>query len=186
MVSRGPRYGDEAPPLSAEEFARQVLEYRRPLYLTALRMTGNRDDADDLVQETCAKAMAGFRTFAQGTNLRAWLYRIQANAFYSSYRASRRRPLEVPIDSLADPTLDRAVNTRSAEDVALAAMPGRAWEALRELPGYLRATVYLADAEGRKYAEVAEILDIPVGTVMSRLHRGRKRLRAALERPAAA
>jgi len=166
----------------AEPFADQVLPYARLLHSTALRLTGNASDAEDLVQETYAKAYAGFGTFQQGTNLRAWLYRIQANTFYGGCRTRCRRPQEFPLEAAFEAAVpERTAVASSAEDTALARMPdpdlGRA---LRELPSHLSTTVYLADAEGYSYAEIAEITGVPLGTVMSRLHRGRKRLRARL------
>ena len=166
----------------AEQFISQALPYRRRLYANALRLTGNPADAEDLVQETYAKAFAGFRSFRQGTNLRAWLYRIQANTFNTGWRARRRRPREVPIDDASPAVVDRAASTRSAEDVALASLPDPALRtALGRLPGHLRTTACLADAVGYTYAEIAEATGVPMGTVMSWLHRGRKRLRAHLE-----
>ncbi|MBO0806514.1 MAG: sigma-70 family RNA polymerase sigma factor [Nocardiopsaceae bacterium] len=169
----------------AEAFARQAMPYRRQLLAAAFRLTGNHADAEDLVQETYARAFAGFRTFQPGTNLRAWLYRIQANAFNTRWRTRSRRPQEVPIDD-ASPAVERAANSRyasrSAEDVALAGMSDPALRtALDRLPGHMRTTVCLADAVGYSYAEIAETTGVPMGTVMSRLHRGRKRLRAHLE-----
>ena len=165
---------------SADTFADQVLPYARQLRSAALRLTGNAADADDLVQETYAKAYAGFATFRPGTNLPAWLHRIQENTFYGACRSRGRRPREIPLDVL--PTFaERADFGSSAEDVALARMTDPALkEALDELPGHLAVTVYLADAQGYRYAEIAEITGVPLGTVMSRLHRGRKRLRALL------
>lgn len=168
----------------AEAFARQALPFRRQLYAAALRMTRNHPDAEDLVQETYVKALAGFGSFQQGTNLRAWLGRIQVNAFLSS---RRRRVVEVPTDWLDAVAADRAQHAlipaaaQSAEDAALARLPDPALrEALRALPPQMRTTVYLADAEGYKYAEIAEITRVPMGTVMSRIHRGRKHLRGHL------
>jgi RNA polymerase sigma-70 factor (ECF subfamily) len=175
----------------ADAFARQALPWQGQLYASALRMTGNPADAEDLVQETYAKAFAGFGGFREGTNIRAWLARIELNAFLSG----RRRPIaEIPSDWVDGAGPDRgharaAGYAKSAEDVALAEMPDPALrDALRALPAHLRATIYLADAEGFKYAEIAEITRVPLGTVMSRLHRGRQRLRAALtaRRPAGA
>jgi RNA polymerase sigma-70 factor (ECF subfamily) len=167
----------------ADAFARQALPCQGQLYASALRMTGNLADAEDLVQETYAKAFAGFGGFREGTNIRAWLARIELNAFLST----RRHPIsEIPSDWVDSVTPDRGHArglgyAQSAEDVALARMPDPALrEALRALPPHLRATIYLADAEGFKYAEIAEITRVPLGTVMSRLHRGRARLRAAL------
>lgn len=164
----------------ADSFADQVLPYARQLRAAALRLTGNQADAEDLVQETYVKAYAGFGSFQQGTNLPAWLHRIQANAFYGACRARSRRPREIPLDSLPA-AAERADFGSSAEDIALARMTDPALrEALGTLPGQLAATVYLADAAGYRYAEIAEITGVPLGTVMSRLHRARKRLRILL------
>jgi RNA polymerase sigma-70 factor, ECF subfamily len=169
------------PAQAADGFADEALPYRRQLYAIALRLTGNPADAEDLVQETYAKACAGYGGFTPGTNLRAWLCRIQANTFYGDYRASRRRPQLVPMEALNAAAPDRTISALSAEDAALARMPDPAvWAALGALPDHLVRTVYLADVEGYKYSEVAEITGVPLGTVMSRLHRGRKRLRARL------
>jgi RNA polymerase sigma-70 factor, ECF subfamily len=169
------------PAQPAAQFADQVLPYQPQLRSAALRLTGNPADADDLVQETFAKAFAGFGTFEQGTNLRAWLHRIQANAFYGTCRARRRRPQEFPLDAIEPMAPDRTAVASSAEDTALARMPDPVLKrALRELPGRLATTIYLADAEGYTYAEIARITGVPIGTVMSRLHRARKRLRAKL------
>jgi RNA polymerase sigma-70 factor, ECF subfamily len=164
---------------TADSFAEQVLPYARHLHSVALRLTGNQADAEDLVQETYAKAFAGFDSFTPGTNLRAWLHRIETNAFLNSYRVRHRRP-EVLFHSIETIALERS-SASSAEDVALARMPDRdLTEALRRLPSHLAATVYLADAEGYKYVEIAEVTGVPLGTVMSRLHRARKRLRELL------
>jgi RNA polymerase sigma-70 factor (ECF subfamily) len=166
----------------ADRFADQVLPYAGLLHSTALRLTGNLADAEDLVQETYAKAYAGFGTFQQGTNLRAWLYRIQANTFYGSCRTRNRRPRELSLEAVFESAApERTAVANSAEDAALARMPDPALsQALRELPSHLSTTIFLADAEGYSYAEIAEITGVPLGTVMSRLHRGRKRLRARL------
>jgi RNA polymerase sigma-70 factor, ECF subfamily len=162
-----------------DSFAEQVLPYAGQLHSVALRLTGNPADAEDLVQETYAKAYAGFGTFKPGTNLRAWLCRIETNAFYNTYRARRRRP-EVLLGSL-EPVEAAHPATGSAEDEALAEMPAPALiAALRGLPSHLATTIYLADAEGYRYAEIAEITGVPIGTVMSRLHRARKRVRGML------
>ena len=175
-----PEAADVTRPSAADAFASQALPCRGWLYAAALRMTGNPVDAEDLVQETYAKAFAGFGGFQQGTNIRAWLARIALNAFLSA----RRRPIaEVPSDWV-DTDYGHARTrgfAQSAEDVALARMPDPALrDALRALPPQLRATVYLADAEGFKYAEIAELTRVPLGTVMSRLHRARRRLRVQL------
>jgi RNA polymerase sigma-70 factor (ECF subfamily) len=170
-----------APSVTAEGFVGQVLSYSSQLYGTAFRLTGNRSDAEDLVQETYARAYAGFGKFEPGTNLRAWLYRIQANAFYSAYRARQRRPPEVFVEWSQETTPPAAVTERSAEEAALARMPDAGvWAALRGLPRHQMIAVFLADAEGFQYAEIAEMTGVPIGTVMSRLHRGRKRLRSRL------
>jgi RNA polymerase sigma-70 factor, ECF subfamily len=164
---------------SADSFAEQVLPYARQLHSVALRLTGNLADAEDLVQETYAKAYAGFGSFTPGTNLRAWLYRIETNAFYNAYRVRRRRP-EVLLESLEPVEAENPVTT-SAEDAALAEMPDPALvAALRGLPSHMATTLYLADAEGYRYADIAELTGVPIGTVMSRLHRARKRLRTML------
>ena len=170
-----------SPAEPADRFADQVLPYQPQLRSAALRLTGNSADAEDLVQETFAKAFAGFATFQQGTNLRAWLHRIQANAFYGTCRARRRRPKEFPLDAIEPSAPERTAVASSAEDAALARMPDPVLKrALRELPAHLATTIYLADAEGYSYAEIAQITGVPIGTVMSRLHRARKRLRARL------
>ena len=170
-------------PDAAAVFADQALPYGRHLYRAALRLTGNRADAEDLVQETWAQAFAGFGTFKPGTNLRAWLYRIESNTFCNAYRARQRRPREVLAELAEAAAPDRAASAASAEDTALARMPDTVvWETLPGPPREQLVTVYLADVEGLSYAEIAERTGVPVGTVMSRLHRGRKRLRFRLER----
>jgi RNA polymerase sigma-70 factor (ECF subfamily) len=167
---------------AADDFVAQAFTYRRQLHGTALRLTGNREDAEDLVQETYAKAYTGFHGFREGTNLRAWLYRIQANAFYSAYRARQRRPSEIPVETLETAPPKGAASVQSAEETALSRMTDPAvTEALRSLPRHMLVTVYLADAEGCRYAEIAELTGVPMGTVMSRLHRARKKLREWLE-----
>jgi RNA polymerase sigma-70 factor, ECF subfamily len=160
-------------------FAAQVLDCRCALHAAAMRLTGSTADAEDLVQETLAKAYAHASSYRQGTNLRAWLMRIELNTFYDACRARQRRGAEVPLE--AGPG-DLTPSMPSAEDDALARMPSPAvLAALRDLPGRYRTVVCLADVEGYSYAEIAGQLEVPLGTVMSRLHRGRKRLRTALE-----
>ncbi len=160
-------------------FAAQVLDCRRHLLAAAMRLTRSTADAEDLVQETLAKAYAHASSYQQGTNLRAWLMRIEANTFYDTCRARQRRPWEVPLEAAG---ADLAPAVPSAEDDALARIPNPlVLAALRDLPGRYRTVVCLADVEGYSYAEIAGQLRVPLGTVMSRLHRGRKRLRAALE-----
>src|SRR5690606_26524398 len=158
------------------------------LYSAALRMTRNAADAEDLVQETYLKAYRGFGGFEEGTNLKAWLYRILTNTYINAYRAKQRRPDETEHDEReATYThrrpggLEAARASRSAEDELLDLFTeAEVKEALEELPERFRMPVLLADVEGFSYKEIAEILDIPMGTVMSRLHRGRKGLEKLL------
>src|SRR5262249_13311941 len=154
------------------------------LYPAALRMTRNPADAEDLVQETSAKAYAAFHQFRSGTNLKAWLYRILANTFINGYRKRRREPRPVisgGLDDLQLPTSALAAVARSAEAEALDRLPdSEILRALRDLPEEFRVAVYLADIEGYAYKEIAAIMGTPIGTVESRLHRGRGRLRDKL------
>lgn len=156
------------------------------LYGTALRMTRNPADAEDLVQETYVKAFAAFRSYRQGTNLRAWLFRILRNTFINSYRKAQRQPYSDSADELTDAQLMEiearsASGVRSAEIEALEKLgDDDINEALAALPEEFRTAVYLADVEGFSYREIADIMDSPVGTVMSRVHRGRKSLRGLL------
>jgi len=174
----------QKPDLHAQ-FEQDVLPHLRRLYPAALRMTRNASDAEDLVQETSAKAYAAFHQFKPGTNLRAWLNRILANTFINGYRKRRREPvqelggdLEREWQSEGSPWLQQA---RSAEAEAMDRLPDtEIMQALLDLPESFRMTVYLADVEGYPYKEIAEIMGTPVGTVMSRLHRARGRLREAL------
>src|SRR5687768_17236058 len=169
-------------------FADQTMELMPSLYTAALRMTRNRADAEDLVQETYLRAYRGFDGFEEGTNLKAWLYRILTNTFINSYRAKKRRPDETELDEVEDLYLYRrlggleaAQTGRSAEDEVMDLFTeGDVKAALESLPEAFRMAVLLADVEGFSYKEIAEILDIPIGTVMSRLHRGRKALEKAL------
>jgi RNA polymerase sigma-70 factor, ECF subfamily len=169
-------------------FADQAMEFMPSLYTAALRMTRNPADAEDLVQETYLKAYRGFGGFEQGTNLKAWLYRILTNTFINSYRSKKRRPDESDIDDVEDLYLYRrlgglagAAAGESAEDQVLSHLTeGEIKEALESLPEQFRIAVLLGDVEGFSYKEIAEILDIPIGTVMSRLHRGRKALQKRL------
>jgi RNA polymerase sigma-70 factor (ECF subfamily) len=169
-------------------FADQAMEFMPSLYSAALRMTRNPSDAEDLVQETYLKAYRAFHTFQQGTNLKAWLYRILTNTFINSYRSKKRRPEQTEIDDVEDLYLYRrlggleaAAAGRSAEEEVLDRFTDSdIKEALESLPEQFRIAVLLADVEGFAYKEIAEILDIPIGTVMSRLHRGRRALQKAL------
>jgi RNA polymerase sigma-70 factor, ECF subfamily len=169
-------------------FADQAMEHMPSLYSAALRMTRNAADAEDLVQETYLKAYRGFDSFTQGTNLKAWLYRILTNTFINRYRAAKRRPDETDLEEVEDFYLYRRLGglegvraSRSAEDELLDFFTeGEVRDALESLPEQFRLAVLLADVEGFSYKEIAEILDIPIGTVMSRLHRGRKGLQKRL------
>ncbi len=170
------------------DFAAQAMEHMSSLYSGALRMTRNPADAEDLVQETYLKAYRGFGGFQEGTNLKAWLYRILTNTFINTYRAKKRRPDESDLDEVEDLYLYRRLGGleaaevgRSAEDELLDHVTDtEVKEAIESLPEQFRVAVLLADVEGFSYKEIAEILDIPIGTVMSRLHRGRKGLQKRL------
>jgi RNA polymerase sigma-70 factor, ECF subfamily len=167
-------------------FEEQALQYMDQLYAAAMRMTRNPADAADLVQETFVKAFQAFGQFQQGTNLKAWLYRIQTNTFINNYRKKQRNPYNQTIDDLEDWQLGNAESatstiTRSAEAEAIDHLPDSAVkDALQSIPEDFRLAVYFADVEGYSYQEVADIMKTPVGTVMSRLHRGRKMLRELL------
>ncbi len=167
-----------------DNFERDVVPYLGQLYPAALRMTRNPTDAEDLVQETSAKAYAAYHQFRQGTNLKAWLHRILANTFINGYRKRRREPRQASGADLQEWQLSGdplAVQARSAEAEALDRLAdSEILRALRDLPEEFRVAVYLADIEGYAYKEIAEIMGTPIGTVMSRLHRGRGRLRDKL------
>src|SRR5262249_46114780 len=167
-------------------FVRDVLPLVDQLYRAARRYTRSTADAEDLVQETMVKAFAGFHTFTAGTNLRAWLFRILTNTWISSYRSAQRRPDEVLAADVTD-IWPSAARNQSAELAVLETMGDEdVCDALQALPEGQRLVVYYADVEGFRYKEIAAILDVPLGTVMSRLHRGRANLRALLMNVAAA
>jgi RNA polymerase sigma-70 factor (ECF subfamily) len=167
-------------------FVRDVLPLVDQLYRAALRYTRRPADAEDLVQETMVKAYSGFHRFNDGTNVRAWLFRIMTNAWISSYRSAQRRPDEVLASDVAEVWSSAAKNP-SAELAVLEAMGDEAVrDALQALPGAQRLVVYYADVEGFRYKEIADILNVSLGTVMSRLHRGRANLRGLLIDVAAA
>jgi RNA polymerase sigma-70 factor (ECF subfamily) len=169
-------------------FSDLAMEYMPALYTAALRMTRNPADAEDLVQETYLKAYRAFGSFELGTNLKAWLYRILTNTYINSYRAKRRRPEVTDVEDVEDLYLYRhlvgdgaAGFGRSAEDEALDRFTDTdVKEAIESLPDTFRMAVLLADVEGFSYKEIAEITEVPIGTVMSRIHRGRKALQKAL------
>ncbi|MEO6124318.1 MAG: sigma-70 family RNA polymerase sigma factor [Ilumatobacteraceae bacterium] len=171
-----------------DDFATQAMQFAPQLYSAAMRLTRNSADAEDLVQDTYLRAWRSFNTFQEGTNLRAWLYRILTNSFINKYRAKQRRPDEAGMDNIEDlylykrmSTLDSALGNRSAEDTMFELFTDdEVKQALEDLPENFRLPVLLADVEGFAYKEIAEMLEIPVGTVMSRLHRGRKQMHKLL------
>jgi RNA polymerase sigma-70 factor (ECF subfamily) len=168
------------------EFATQAMEFAPQLYSAALRMTRSASDAEDLVQETYLRAYRSYASFTEGTNLRAWLFRILTNTFINSYRAKQRRVQETDLGDIEDLYLYRRISgietaSRSAEDTLFELFADDDVKAaLEALPDAFRIPVLLADVEGFSYREIAEMLEIPIGTVMSRLHRGRKAMHKAL------
>ena len=168
-----------------ERFEREALPYMRELYAGALRMTRNPSDAEDLVQDTFLRAYRGFAGFEPGTNLRAWLYRILTNAYINTYRKRQREPQTVSDDEVPEWYLYEKLGgdgaEASAEARVLESLPDEdVQEALAALPDQFRMAVLLADVEGFSYKEIADILGVPMGTVMSRLHRGRRALEKRL------
>ena len=169
-------------------FEDDAMQFAPQLYAAAMRMTRNPADAEDLVQETFLKAYRAYHTFTEGTNLKAWLYRILTNTYINRYRKLSRRPKEVDLGEVEDLYLYRKVSTagtreasRSAEEEVLSGfVDSDVKQAIEALPENFRLPVLLADVEGFSYKEISEIMDVPIGTVMSRLHRGRKALQKAL------
>jgi RNA polymerase sigma-70 factor, ECF subfamily len=169
-------------------FADVAMEHMPALYTAALRMTRNPSDAEDLVQETFLKAYRAFDHFQEGTNLKAWLYKILTNTFINSYRAAKRRPEKADVEDVEDLYLYRRLDDlrdagtgRSAEEELFDHITDDdVKEAIESLPESFRIAVLLADVEGFSYKEIADITEVPIGTVMSRIHRGRRALQKAL------
>src|SRR3974390_2145000 len=169
-------------------FTELTMEHMPALYSAALRMTRNPSDAEDLVQETFLKAYRSFDRFEEGTNLKAWLYKILTNTYINSYRAAKRRPEKADVDDVEDLYMYRRLSELqgldtgvSAEDEVLSHITDdEVKEAIESLPETFRMAVLLADVEGFSYKEIAEITEAPIGTVMSRIHRGRRALQKAL------
>ena len=185
-VSLEPMSSLPTPSAKSVLFEEQAMQYIDKLYAHAMRKTSNRVDANDLVQETYLKAFAAFDQYQQGTNLKAWLHRILENTYINQYRKQQKQPFYAPLDDLEDWQLGdaesrTAMASRSAEAEAIDHLPASAVkDALHSIPEDFRIAVYLVDVEGYSYQEVAEIMETPTGTVMSRLHRGRRLLREQL------
>ena len=171
-----------------EQFTTDAMQYAPQLFSTALRMTRSRSDAEDLVQETYIKGWRSFHTFQEGTNLRAWLFRIMTNTYINKYNAQKRKGTEVELDDVEElflykrlGSIDQSQLSSSAEDQMLELFTDdEVKNALEELPEDFRIPVLLSDVDGFSYKEISEMLEIPIGTVMSRLHRGRKAMQKML------
>ena len=171
-----------------EDFTNDAMQYAPQLFATALRMTRNRSDAEDLVQETFLKGWRAFDSYQQGTNLRAWLFCIMTNTFINKYNSQQRRPQETELDEVEELFLfrrmgafDQSKMSQSAEDQMLELFTDdEVKNAIESLPETFRIPVLLSDVEGFSYKEIAEMLEVPIGTVMSRLHRGRKAMQKML------
>ncbi|MHA7197455.1 sigma-70 family RNA polymerase sigma factor [Arthrobacter alkaliphilus] len=179
-------FAHETPEQRRARFERDAMQYVDQLYSAAMRMARNPSDAEDLVQEAYTKAFSAFHQYKPGTNLKAWLYRILTNTYINLYRKRQREPLQSNSDSIEDWQLARAeshtsAGLRSAEAEALDHLPDSdVKSALQSIPEEFRLAVYFADVEGFAYKEISDIMNTPIGTVMSRLHRGRKMLRDLL------
>lgn len=174
--------------IGRETFSVDAMQYAPQLFSTALRMTRNRADAEDLMQETYTKAWRAFDSYQQGTNLRAWLFRILTNTYINKYNSQLRKPAETELDEVEELYLfkrlgafDQSQLSQSAEDQMLEMFTDdEVKNAIEELPETFRIPLLMSDVEGFSYKEIAEILDVPIGTVMSRLHRGRKAMQKML------
>ena len=175
---------------SRDTFAADATAFAPQLFSTAVRMTRNRADAEDLVQETYMKAWRAYDSYEEGTNLRAWLFRIMTNTYINRYNAKMRRPTETELDDVEElylyrrlGTIDQSRMSASAEDQMMELFTDdEVKNAIEELPEAFRMPLLLSDVDGFSYKEIAEMLDVPIGTVMSRLHRGRKAMQKQIGR----